>query len=153
MALPQFDITLSVLADAAATLDFDGGRGLGRELVLATHGLVIQGTMIGPGAYFRALGRPASPTHEKLGDADAAQFHLFEEMTRRGQAQHISTRGLAASPNGEPLSQVQTEEAYAAFIHLQHVTIMNGGVGIHVPLWRARLTEITGWTFGSIDPE
>jgi hypothetical protein len=57
MALPQFDITLSVLADGAATLDFDGGRGLGRELVLATHGLVMQGTLIGPGAHFRAIGR------------------------------------------------------------------------------------------------
>jgi len=34
IALPQFDITLTVLADGAATLDFDEGRGLGRELVL-----------------------------------------------------------------------------------------------------------------------
>ena len=66
MALPQFDITLSLLADAAATLDFDEGRGLGRDLVLATHGLVIQGKLIGLGAYFRSLGRRIAEASSRL---------------------------------------------------------------------------------------
>jgi hypothetical protein len=151
MALPQFDITLSVLADGAATLDFDEGRGLGRKLVLATHGMVLQGTLIGPGAYFRALGQRASLDGRELRDADAALFLLFEEVTRQGQAQHTVTRDFAASAEGESLSGAETEEAYAAFIHLQNVTINASGGEIHLPLWRARLTEITGWTFGTID--
>ena len=74
-------------------------------------------------------------------------------MTREGQTQHEQTRELAASEAGVPLSQRQTEEAYAAFIHLQHVTILCGGADIHLPLWRARLTEITGWTFGTTTTE
>lgn len=151
MPLPQIDITLSLLADAAATLDFDEGHGLGRQLVLATHGLVIQGMLIGPGEYFRALGRRASHEGEHPAEADATLFQLFEDMTRQGHDQHVQKRELAATGVGGPLSVEQTEEAYPAYIHLQHVTIMSGAAKIHVALWRARLMEITGWTFGPLD--
>ena len=150
MALPQFDITLSVLADAAATLDFDEGRGLDRELVLATHGLLIQGRLIGPGAYFQGVAQGLAQGATPPINADADLFRLFEDMTRLGQEQHVEARGRAATGEAAPLTQAETEEAYAAFIHLQHVTILTGGAEIRLPLWRARLTEITGWTFGTL---
>jgi len=113
-------------------------------LTLHMSGLIVSGTLISYTSYLQALAallwENGSPESQAGRDALASNFELLID----GDEEETAT---------DPATQ-QNETSPPSHIHLRAATIHSPGSPGYFPktLWRGRLSHVSAWTMGSIEP-
>jgi hypothetical protein len=122
-------------------------------LVLHIGGLVVSGTAIPASAYFqqvgagqRVAGHDLTAVFEELADLDRARE---ADKDRLEQALDRATAdGRELSDEEREQFALEFEESETAYLHLKDAQIHGAGTTpIRLPFWRARLADVSGWTF------
>lgn len=112
-------------------------------LTVFCGGLAVTGTAVAEEVYF-----------ERIGMFDFAnQLVRFQEQNQQSHSE------ISAKPGREELSASEREAMWSKvnelqrdFIVMVDVTILGAGpVPLKVPAWRGRLSQISGWTLGTLD--
>jgi hypothetical protein len=103
-------------------------------LTFTLDGALVSGIAISAKSWNRLMS-------ESLGEAHSALGEHFAEMTGE----------LAASSREVVQSRIDDDRPLAAyrFIHMRDVRITAGGITQFVPLWRAQVSKVSGWSIGS----
>ncbi len=112
-------------------------------LTLHVKGCVVSGVLISVAQYFRMLveeftepDRPGAQSNPEVA-ASLAKFY-------RPALEKVE-RGLEESRAGEALPELPRH------IHFRHAqTLVGGQAPMTMSLWRGRLAEVDGWSFGSL---
>lgn len=116
---------------------------VGLDLTVICDGLVVSGTVVAEEVYFRTIGLSSfadtlSKLREGGQDVPAEVASKFE-------------RASMAVPARETVL-VAADELRSKFIVMVGVTILGAGpAALKVPAWRGRLSQISGWTLGTLD--
>ncbi|WP_422097492.1 hypothetical protein [Variovorax sp.] len=108
-------------------------------ITLAINGMLISGRIISSHAYFDGMAETIA----------ASLFGNDESPTRAVLVESISS--LPGDRNDPEIKEVDSLH----FIHLRNVRFMDAaGQMLNLngaPLWRGRLTEVAGWSFGAFE--
>jgi hypothetical protein len=113
--------------------------GLGMGLTLVTAGGVVTGSSIPHSEYLRRQAESVENANSANEGAAASARALAEWL--RDQAKE-SDEARENEKEDDPLWMPR-------YIHLADARVHDGNQYLSLPLWRGRLTEIVGWSFGS----
>jgi len=147
MTGPRIDQALAYFVETANKEGLSEG---GPLLTVTTDGLVVTGQLIGPAAYFELLASLAEAANIRFPHA-AERFAAWGKQAHQAMQTRLRLRdeAIARLPEHEPLSPEQLEEFAPDYIHLRDVSVLVGGQATQLPVWRGRLSELTGWTVGA----
>lgn len=127
---PTQDFALEALVGAINAL---GGAEVG--ITLHSSGLIVSGMLISGRSYFEKLIENLESSPDTGAHAFAQLFSPFQDMYANNEVTDAQ-KGAALLPTG--------------YIHLRDArTFSPTGQSLPGTLWRARLTEITGWSLGN----
>ena len=127
-------------------------------LVLHIGGLVVSGTAIPAVAYFQQVGtglrvggHNLSAVFQELADLDRGRESEKERLEQR--LDRATEGGRELTDDEREQFALEFEETETAYLHLKEVQIHGASTPpIRLPFWRARLADVSGWTFrGSQD--
>lgn len=151
MALPRVDAVLEMCLNLVSDETGTGSIGL----TITIGGVVVSGLAITEQEYFRLLGDQlgqafARIAGEQLGTTMRDQLTEFGRRAyeERQKAKAQLDELASTLPEGEKLPAEQVEATRRRYIHFKDARIFNGN-HIHLPLWRGRLADVTGWAGGS----
>jgi hypothetical protein len=130
-------------SDLVGLVQLADGFGLEYDVVLTLAGQVVEGTLIGAGAFATAVADTAQgqDPDETLRGALAARFRKrAEELEGFGAASKLGD----LDPEG-PTSEDLPAMPDVTYIHLRDATASSHS-GHTLPLWRGRLADVVGWT-------
>lgn len=113
-------------------------------LTLVVGGVVVSGHLISERKYAATMGRMRAESTRFINDDGSA---MTQEEETRQREQFSESFALFARSQEE----YQNDPEAHYFIHMEDVVIPQGGVPVRTPLWRCRLTEVSGFTFASMD--
>jgi hypothetical protein len=136
----------------------------GLPLTVMSGGTLISGIAITTDEFFARVGELLGTAIERTG-ADSGPIRAFfasqeegyrvilqQRTARRNDLYEAETR--EATPVSAEEAEAQLQEILPHFLHLKDVVVSSTpGSTFSLPLWRARLSEISGWTFGQIPVE
>lgn len=113
-------------------------------LTLVVGGVVVSGHLISERKYATTMGRMRAESTRFVNE-DGGEMTQKEEAKERQQF----SESFASFARSQEDYENDPEAHY--FIHMEDVVIPQGGVPVQTPLWRCRLTEVSGFTFASMD--
>lgn len=124
--VPESDSALRTLAYLVET----GDDGFGMDVVLSVSGSVLAGRLVPSTVWMRRFG-----IYDRMADAREAEI-----------AEHRAARAA-----GETSGAGAVGPMLPNFIHLENVTHLSGTVPAGGDaVWRYRVSEVSGWTIGSL---
>ncbi|MEY9717853.1 hypothetical protein ABIA22_000343 [Sinorhizobium fredii] len=124
-------------------VDATNGTGVGAGITLHSHGMLVSGDMISLGQFFELV---------REGFAGATAHTDSDELatTIRGFFVGIAGKWVEAA---EIMKEKEAEEPGPppSYIHLKNVVMVVPGQDVfRLPLWRGRISEISGFSIGNI---
>lgn len=129
--------------DLVGLVQLADGFGLEYDVVLTLAGQVVEGTLIGAGAFATAVADTAQgqDPDETLRGALAARFRKrADELEGFGAASKLGDLDPDGPKNDDLPSMPDVH-----YIHLRDATASSHS-GHTLPLWRGRLNHVAGWT-------
>jgi hypothetical protein len=130
----------------------------GIEVSLCVNGMIIAGEVVSEAEYFRRF--VESVVHDVHNTAAAEAFRErmanFAPQAEARDAERREKRDTLAATlppyeDQTPEQRQLTESVDLEFLHLANATAhLMDGHRIKLPLWRGRLSDVTGFTFGNL---
>jgi hypothetical protein len=140
MTHPHFDGLLYTLLEHMTS----GEAGFKGAITLFLGGQLVEGTPISEAEFldrFEALGNQLYSQFPEITDDARQEYKDRQERFQRvgGSVKEV----VKAAPEAEPLVQLPL-----TYVHLKDVRVLGVGAVEMIPLWRGRLSEVTGWNLG-----
>jgi hypothetical protein len=150
VVIPRIDQSLAYFVEK---VNQDESADAGVHLTLTCSGVVLSGHLIGTRAYFDGLRELAEQRAVGGSPEILAPLQVWGRQAHQAMRDRLRRRDEAVRrlPEGERLSNEQLDEYSPNYIHLQQVTVRDGTGQFQLPLWRGRLSEVTGWTLSPTD--
>ena len=150
-----------VLTSLVNIINSSQGEGDGPGLVLTLGGLTVSGSLIPNWLWFADMRRQiAEATGNKSLDLDEASgmelfFKSWEDLTIEGKAETEAARAASENLAFRYQDAIRDKDS-TVYIHLRDARIFQpgqAGMPGNGMLWRGRLNEVTGWSFGKFGPD
>lgn len=105
-------------------------------MTLTIGGSIVSGSVIGANEWLTGTSAQLVTGNETIGKAFTDSFNLIKQTMSQTKARREAEGRPTAAPN---------------YVHMKDVTINPGPNQIGLPLWRATLSDISGWTLGRVD--
>jgi len=132
------------------------------SITVTVGGLLISGQPITPAEFFGLAGEALGEAWKRVGEGASPWTEYFGKLRSQAQEQVQDSAAkrqaiadeIASSENPPAVVEETLADAQRllpTYLHLKNVLVYGAQpTPLRLPLWRGRLTEITGWNFGQI---